>query len=161
MLSQGEIYALEYESSRVYSDPGEIAQYRAKARDTPTMLSRTQLGIILANSDSLKNVNEGVQLLTEVIHNSPMNEYYISCLMHLAQGYYTLKKYDLARQYIEQLYRIQPDSQQFKALHRAVVYRNNEQEEEKRATNQQAVIGAVGIAAAIGIGMFAFMKRKK
>ena len=81
--------------------------------------------------------------------------------MQLAQGYYSLKKYDISRQYIEQLYRIQPDSLQLKTLHRAVVFRSNEQEEQQKATNQQAAIGAIGIAAAIGIGVFAFMKRNK
>ena len=159
---ESEIYALEYESSRVYSNPEEIVQYRVKARDTPSILSRTQLGIILANSENLRDVKEGIRILNEVMQNSPMNEYYVSCLMQLAQGYYSLKKYDISRQYIEQLYRIQPDSMQLKSLHRAVVFRSNEQEEQKKATNQQAAIGAIGIAAAIGIvGVFAFMKRNK
>ena len=84
--------------------------------------------------------------------------YAVESLFGLAYIFYSLKRYETARGYSEELLMLHPDSAQAQDIHKAIVYKQNRQNQKTQDTVLWTTVG-VGIAALAAFAVTKAMKK--
>jgi tetratricopeptide (TPR) repeat protein len=142
-------------------DSGEIDQYRRRwesnPRDNDLLL---QYAVVLSHSKLQSNRHEASLHLESLVKS----QYALrESLYHLSVLLYSMRKYDEARRYVEELYRMEPESVQIKRLHQAITYMQNQELQNKlQKQRQNTVTAAVTVLGAgiVAIGMIVANRKK-
>jgi tetratricopeptide (TPR) repeat protein len=142
-------------------DSGEIDQYRrhweSNPHDNDLLL---QYAVVLSRSKLQSNRYEALSHLESLVRS----QYALrESLYHLSVLLYSMRKYDEARRYIEELYRMEPESVQIKRLHQAITYMQTQELQNKlQKQRQNTVTAAVTVlgAGVVAIGMIVANRKK-
>ena len=108
-----------------------------------------------ALSRSTKNIDKlhAISLFSEILRD---DNFLKLALRGLCLTYYSMRDFDKARQYAEDLLRSDPDNAENEALHAAVKFQHQQQK------HNDLLRSSVGMAVGIGAiaGIFLYLKRK-
>ncbi len=147
-------------------DPVFLEGLRKKYCSRPDDLEATfQYALGLSRSSDMDHLKLSKDLLKSLLVRAGAAKYSRDSAFYLAQCNYREGQFETARIYCEDLVRAYPDNCQIMTLHRAIVERDKEKQEQDRQAREDTitfgVIGAAGLALAIGLGNVLFGKPKK
>lgn len=105
----------------------------------------------LIRSDSVRNQQQGVQLLTQLFKDAPQRRR--ECLYYLSIGSFKLGDYTNARKYCDILLNIEPNNEQATQLRQAI--------EDKLSREGLMGIAILGGVLAVGVGIVGAVLRHK
>eukprot|EP01041_Mallomonas_annulata_P005270 gene5270-10546_t len=104
--------------------------------------NKFQLAMALSKSPLKEDKLEAVHLFSEFTKKPSFMQ---DAFYGLSLTHYMLADYHVARQYIEELLRQNPDNTQYKDLHLAVMYKHD------RQTKTEETVATVGLAVGVGL----------
>ena len=140
--------ALEFESSRLTTNEYEISKkQRLWYEGVENKELRLAYAISLSQSTRVDDIRESLLHFRDFMNDVEASGCRIEDLLWLmATSHYYLCQFDKARESVEQLYRLQPDSPQVHSLFQAIKYRHNEQmEQAKKIETDNLVTAGVGV----------------